>query len=190
MRSSTLRPNFLNGIDDSSENTNMAVEKKSAAKAVPVEASDDIENIVGEIQELRQGMAQVPKLKVVETEAPVLEEFRGSAGDVSMEETLGELKQDPKSTLFANEEEVMNEETEDTHGENNDESEMHDESGMDSDSEGSLTMVLTGTMRLRLKYQAGDQTVSIGFADNSLKVELADGTEFRIPMKRPHLKAA
>jgi hypothetical protein len=48
----------------------------------------------------------------------------------------------------------------------------------------SLTMSLTGSMTLRLKYEFAGQEVIVGFTDEFLKVELADGTEFKIPVGR------
>ena len=36
-------------------------------------------------------------------------------------------------------------------------------------------------MTLKLKYECDGQEVSVGFSDNALMVQLADGTEFKIP---------
>jgi hypothetical protein len=57
----------------------------------------------------------------------------------------------------------------------------HDDAGKGGD--GALTMTLRGNMTLRLQYEIEGQTVTIGFADHALKVQLADGTEFKIPMR-------
>ena len=51
-------------------------------------------------------------------------------------------------------------------------------------SDGTLSMTLSGTMTLKLKYEYEGQEVTIGFADNALKVYLSDGTEFKIPIGR------
>ncbi|MFL5812287.1 MAG: hypothetical protein ACJ763_01820 [Bdellovibrionia bacterium] len=48
----------------------------------------------------------------------------------------------------------------------------------------SLTMSLTGSMTLKLKYEFAGQEVTVGFSDDFLKIELADGTEFKIPVGR------
>lgn len=48
----------------------------------------------------------------------------------------------------------------------------------------SLTMSLTGSMTLKLKYEFAGQEVTVGFTDEFLKIELADGTEFKIPVGR------
>ena len=194
----------LSLLDELLGKQGMGVDKKSSvAKQVAAEVPDEINQLLGEIQDLRQEMAQIPrpapKTEPTEVANDVegFADFRGTSGDASMEDTLTELKTDPNqefigsSAVNETEEEVMDEAHEDSQSESNeDTNEMHEDIGMDQESEGSLTMVLTGNMRLRLKYQAGEQTVSIGFADNALKVELGDGTEFRIPMKRNHLKAA
>jgi hypothetical protein len=49
---------------------------------------------------------------------------------------------------------------------------------------GTLTLSLTGSMNLRLRYECEGQEVTIGFVDGALRVELADGTEFKVPVRR------
>ena len=49
---------------------------------------------------------------------------------------------------------------------------------------GSLTMKLTGNMTLTLQYDFEGEAVKVSFADHSLKVQLSDGTEFKIPVRR------
>ena len=44
-------------------------------------------------------------------------------------------------------------------------------------------MTLRGNMTLKLQYELEGQVVSIGFTDQALRVQLADGTEFKIPMR-------
>lgn len=48
--------------------------------------------------------------------------------------------------------------------------------------EGCLTMTLKGNMTLKLQYDFDGQCVAVGFSDGALKIELADGTEFKIPV--------
>lgn len=50
--------------------------------------------------------------------------------------------------------------------------------------EGCLQMTLTGNMTLKLKYEFGGQEVTVGFSDHALRVELSDGTEFKIPIRK------
>lgn len=57
------------------------------------------------------------------------------------------------------------------------------ENPMQDHDEGSLTMSVNGTMTLKLKYEFEGHEVTIRFADHCLKVELADGTEFKIPVR-------
>jgi septal ring-binding cell division protein DamX len=47
---------------------------------------------------------------------------------------------------------------------------------------GTLSMTLSGSMTLKLNYEFEGQTVTVGFADECLKISLADGTEFKIPV--------
>ncbi len=47
---------------------------------------------------------------------------------------------------------------------------------------GSLFLTLSGNMTLKLKYEFEGQEVTIGFAENCLKIELADGTELKVPV--------
>lgn len=50
--------------------------------------------------------------------------------------------------------------------------------------DGSLSMTLTGSMTLNIKYEFDGQEVSIGFDDGFLQIQLADGTEFKVPVAR------
>ncbi|MBY0471744.1 hypothetical protein K2X30_11310 [bacterium] len=49
---------------------------------------------------------------------------------------------------------------------------------------GALTLSLVGNMNLKLKYESEGHEVLISFADEALRVQLEDGTEFKIPMGR------
>jgi hypothetical protein len=55
---------------------------------------------------------------------------------------------------------------------------------------GSLSMTLSGSMTLSLKYEMDGQEVTIGFDDSFLHLSLADGTEFKIPVGRSARKNA
>jgi hypothetical protein len=65
-----------------------------------------------------------------------------------------------------------------------------EESAPAAATDGTMTMVLTGNMTLKLKYEFGGQEVSVKFGDQFLQLTLADGTEFKIPVGRRALKAA
>jgi hypothetical protein len=56
--------------------------------------------------------------------------------------------------------------------------------------EGSLSMTLAGSMRLALKYEQNGQEVSIRFEDEFLRISLADGTEFKVPVGRSRRNVA
>jgi hypothetical protein len=55
---------------------------------------------------------------------------------------------------------------------------------------GMLSMTLTGSMKLALKYEMDGQEVTIGFDSQFLHLSLADGSEFKIPVARERRKAA
>ncbi len=55
---------------------------------------------------------------------------------------------------------------------------------------GSLSMTLTGSMKLALKYDVDGQEVTLGFDSQFLHLTLADGTEFKIPVGRDRRKVA
>ncbi len=44
-----------------------------------------------------------------------------------------------------------------------------------------LSMTLTGSMKLKLNYECGEQTVTISFGDDGLQLRTSDGAEFKIP---------
>lgn len=54
----------------------------------------------------------------------------------------------------------------------------------DQNDEGSLTMTLKGNVTLKLQYEFEGQEVTVGFEGGFLKVVLADGTEFKVPVAR------
>ena len=51
-------------------------------------------------------------------------------------------------------------------------------------------MTLKGSMTLRLQYEFEGQEVTIGFTDGALRVTLADGTEFKVPVGSRASRAA
>jgi hypothetical protein len=54
--------------------------------------------------------------------------------------------------------------------------------GTRTDVPGELTMNLSGSMSLKLKYEYEGQEVFVSFVDGTLQVELADGSEIKIPL--------
>jgi hypothetical protein len=51
-----------------------------------------------------------------------------------------------------------------------------------------VSVKLTGDMVLRLSYEFEGQEVVVGFVDGALRVELSDGTEFKIPVRRAQVR--
>ena len=139
----------------------------------------------------------------------IMDEFRsGSSDEPSMEETLSDLRdegpsgpsllddpveieeevrtgpQEPEATEEFEEDESDEEETLEMEMS---EIEEEGETMSNFEGDGTMTMVLNGNMTLKLKYEIDGQEVTIGFADKMLKVQLADGTEFKIPLRAPRM---
>lgn len=149
---------------------------------------DDIAEIMDEIAALQRGMADaapgaelpaefsqpspavaaavaVASAEPVAAPAPtVLDEFRAEKGTPPMDETAP--KAAPVTTMA---------------GLDDDQPKIETIPG-GSAQEGALTMTLQGSMKLKLNYDFDGQTVAIWFSDGCLKVELANGTEFKIPV--------
>jgi hypothetical protein len=161
-----------------------------------------------ELQEIMQEIEQMEAETGPAPEAAEMNEFRGSSDDASLEDTVGELKEDPaaapgKSILDASaeNEDGVHETADPTmnvapvstggspvravssgHG-------AGAGSGSHSGSQGngapgSLTMTLSGNMTLRLRYEFEGQDVTVGFDEGCFRVELADGTEFKVPVRK------
>ncbi len=170
-----------------------------------------------ELQEIMQEIEQMEAESGPAPEVSEMNEFRGSSDDASLEDTVGELKEDPaaaqgNSILDASEEEQVEEhvaestdhadgvhETADptmnvapvatggapiraVHGGSGSSSGAGSHSG--SGAPGSLTMTLSGSMTLRLRYEFEGQDVTVGFDEGCFRVELADGTEFKVPVRK------
>lgn len=142
---------------------------------------------------------------------PVLQEFRGSAGDASMDDALGSLKEEPSASgkSIFDEEGSKAESPAETAAPatavtaSAPSSTVSDPvslskkeipmsrvmAAVDSapktqaQTEGELSLQLKGSMTLKIKYDFAGQEVTIGFDDNCLKVQLSDGTEFKIPVR-------
>jgi hypothetical protein len=153
----------------------------------------------------------------------VMSEFKGGEDGPGMEETLANLKQEENPGRSLIDDAIhasRTEASEDTGAETNFEATAeapgshadahegeimapttqnprYDESATPSaaeDAGGTLTMTLKGNMTLRLKYDFEGQEVVVAFSDHNLKIAMADGTEFKIPVgqggKKQFRKAA
>jgi hypothetical protein len=101
----------------------------------------------------------------------------------NLKQSMTELPS-PKSTEKTSEMSELLDETLDTPEviDRIEETDMAIQTQKNSAEEGCLTMTLSGSMTLRLQYEYADQAITIGFVDQMLRVELSDGTEFKIPV--------
>lgn len=216
----------------------MTLQKKEVA-APAKDSVDEIDEIMNEIEELQQSMsnsqaAPAPKASSrskapaaaapVEEEPNVMEEFQAGSGEVSMEETLADLKDEEPSGPNLIDQAMEAEAARDAAGKTDEkhdelleeyESDALDEAVAREEQEAleeleeveqeeevtmseaprrgrslgsSVSLKLAGEMTLKLSYEFEGQEVTIGFVDGALKVELSDGTEFKIPVRRNPLR--
>ena len=163
----------------------------------------EIDKIMSEIEELQQEMnradaaaaAPVKKLHAVPDsptstlgdEDDILKEFQngGANEDASMDETLGHLKHESSGPSLLDDEAASEPDTSEIEDQiERDKQMVSDDQEMGTGSGGSMTLSMTGNMTLRLNYEVEGQLITIGFAEQTLTVELADGTEFKIPLHR------
>lgn len=145
---------------------------------------DEINQIMNDIESLQKNSAsesstQETSLPAEATPEPDMSDFQsgGGEGGSSMEETLGDLGEEQPGTgglLSVPPAEVVSF----PHR-----SEKKTMSDSHSGGPGTLSMTLRGDMQLELNYESGEQSVSLKFEGGMFVVELADGTEFRVPMK-------
>lgn len=155
--------------------------KKTAASRNSDSTLEELDQIMNEIEELQEEMdTETRSLK----ESP--HEFRPDEDWAGMEETLSNLEEEPPSghSLF----DQMTQETEKENAEVVEMKEMQSAYSTEKETDGSLTMTLTGNMTLKLKYAYGGHEVVVGFNEQFLVVQMADGTEFKVPVGRPTLK--
>lgn len=159
------------------------------AKAADISTTDDL------MKEFNASLEQEP------TEATT-DMFGTADSGESMESTLAELKEDTSvKTLLDETFDDQARRQNETHTGSHTDSMLKEQSPMNNSNNSSnsgnsgsgnssneaapsLTMSLTGSMTLRLKYEFAGQEVTVGFTEECFKIELADGTEFKIPMGR------
>lgn len=126
---------------------------------------DSLEAVAGEIDSLQGEM----------------ESFRSDAeSEASLESTLADLPEDVTPGVSPLDDVPLTEMAETT--ETSDVTDLPREPRM-NDSDSQLSLELSGTMTLRLRMSQGGQEVAIRFEDQILHVELADGTEFKVPLR-------
>lgn len=188
-------------------------------------ASSEIDEIVKDISKLKEELQkntavdaspEQPVVAASDATHPVIEEggenpsvdaglqeFRGSSGDASLEETLGAMKEEappsgkslldvPAESNEAEVEENSAEPIEAVQAEVEEEVSRElkavptgtfGDSG-EKENGGTLTLKLTGRMKLKLSYEYSGQEVTVCFDDDYLQVQMADGTEFKIPVQK------
>jgi hypothetical protein len=174
-----------------------------------------IDEIMNELEELKKEVTGTGT-DVSAADADLekeLEGFRSAGGEASMEDTLSDIKEEAppsgKSLLDADvaETETVAEESKEESKDDYDADELEQElekelaeqeeakvipyrSNNQSSEDGALTLTLKGDINLKLRYESGGQDVSVSFSDGFLHVELADGSEFKIPVGSSKRKAA
>lgn len=170
--------------------------------------SDELEKIMNEIEQLQSEISDVegtpaasPSGNVGEVilsnsltaeEEDILKEIQASATSIdpalpadmqgNMEETLAQLGEVEAASSIL---EQMDEQVEAKHKEDAPMSNpIHGNCNNNDSKDGSLTLTLTGNMTLKLKYEFEGQEVIVSFADQALRVQMTDGTEFKVPVSR------
>jgi hypothetical protein len=173
-------------------------------QAPAIDQDQEIDQIMSEIESLQKRVSEPAGLRIVPDQpsedhepSSIMDEFRaGSSDEPSMEETLSDLRDEGPSgpsllddpVESPSDESLQETNTEDFEEESPQETNTEDfeeegETMSNFEGDGTMTMVLNGSMTLKLKYEVDGQEVTIGFADKMLKVQLADGTEFKIPIR-------
>lgn len=145
---------------------------------------DEIEKIMSEIEELQKDITPeapdaAPVSSISTEEEDLLKEIQAQAQsapagtpDSGLEETLADLKEEASAGGLLDEPTIASEAEEVSMSQN------------DSGNDGTLSLTLTGNMALKLKYEFEGQEVTISFVDQALRVQMTDGTEFKVPVIR------
>ena len=115
-------------------------------------------------------------LREIQATARSTDNASGQAEEASLEDTLGDLKEEVTGGLLGDDAEGVEAQV----AAEVEEIMSKEEKGSD----GTLSMTLTGNMTLKLKYEFEGQEVTISFVDQSLRVQMTDGTEFKVPVSR------
>lgn len=150
---------------------------------------DELEKIMSEIEDLQKEISpETSSSTSMSGPKSVPEEVQGvqdseTQEDASLEEMLGGLKEEPISEtgLLAKVVSAMlsSNPMDEERSEDSMAQPKHDSGG-----EGTLSLTLTGNMKLKLKYEFEGQEVVISFAEQALQVQMTDGTEFKVPVYR------
>jgi hypothetical protein len=170
----------------------------------PVSLVPEAEASLPSLEELEApGVGELSSGEAVEAkDEGDMSDFRGAANDASMEETLGALPEEESEEEVAHQNSQFTVSPASVSSSSPQAMPASDpylakvvpmvpvspsspsSQSEPTSAEGSLTMTLTGSMKLKLQYDYEGQTITVGFIDGALKVELADGTEFKVPVNR------
>ena len=144
--------------------------------------------------------AEISAEMASDSDESILDEFRGSSDDASMEETVGDLEADTASDTLIDPVESKEEpstssssakrtnldfeEPKPPHQRNSPAPRQSSRSQIASNADGSLKLSLTGQMQLQIAYEQNGSEITINFENDCLHVQLTDGTEFKIPLKK------
>ncbi len=163
---------------------------------VEAETKDEIQEIMNEIESLKQNITEAPKAKLAAVPNPPptnTSEIENPMENIPETSPESVVESTPESTADSLMSEIENESA----------SEMiHELEGSHTrtadvipiqkgkTTEGMLTMTLSGKMSLQLKYEFSDQAVTLSVLDETLKIQLADGMEFKVPFQRNSYRKA
>jgi hypothetical protein len=159
--------------EDSSEESSFSEEDLTDLEELSAEFKDDSEENLDELQD-----------------------FRGGSDEVPMEEMLGEIEEevDPngRSLIDASlgkSEGNYDEKTpplkvvESHHSNDSEESRPSSRSSVSSEP-GTLSLSVSGEMTLKLCYEQDGNHVTVHMKEDAMCIELSDGTEFKVPLRR------
>lgn len=166
----------------------------SAARPSPKVAQKHLKIVSQVAQEPKMPDLEEPSVEI--TDAAVLEElsdFHSEPGEVGLEDSVGGIRDDEVHGDSSNvSEESPLEEKFDQMAEEESQTvseprsmETRDHSLPNEAMSGMLTLSIKGGITLKLKYEFEGHELTLELVDHCLKVELGDGTEFRVPLNRP-----
>jgi hypothetical protein len=182
----SMEETLANLKDDEPSGPNLidqAMEAEAAAQAEEAESAEVAE--VGEIAEV-EAMEDPSEELLDDAETEALDEAVAEAEKAAIlaaaEAEAAVAEADAAAEALAQEEDLVDEEMEEVP--------MSEapRRGRTPSHQPTVSMKLTGDMLLRLSYDFEGQEVVVGFSDGALRVQLSDGTEFKIPVRRNPLR--
>jgi hypothetical protein len=180
--------NEINSIMNEIEELQKEMAPQSPAPAAVVAAATVVAPAAAPVEPVTEVSAEAPAEIAEEALAgddveDILNEIQAKADHMSLEDTLSDIKaEDTDDGLLdvPDEEDEEIKSVSETLVAHEEESMPKDEQGQGTD--GTLSLTLSGNMTVKLKYEFEGQEVTISFADQTLRVGMADGTEFKVPV--------